>query len=832
MTTFYNHQELEKKWQEAWSKSDLHQAKDGGKKRYILDMFPYPSGEGLHVGHPESYTATDIMARYYRLNGYNVLHPMGWDAFGLPAENFAIKSGIHPKETTERAIANFKRQIQSLGFSYDWSREVNTSSPDYYKWTQWLFLKLYEKGLAYKKKAPVNWCPECQTVLANEQVVDGKCERCSSEVVQKDLEQWFFKVTEYAEELLTEIDKLDWSDALKAAQRNWLGKSEGAEIEFPVTLERSDRVPKGDSIGRPPMLSASADSLQNDNIKVFTTRPDTIFGATYLVLSPEHPMIKDLGLRIDNFKEIEKYIESSQKKNKLERTDLAKEKTGVEIKGIKAINPATKKEIPIWIADYVLMDYGTGAIMAVPAHDQRDFEFAKKFNLSIKVVIHNPNYISKEQIDDGNLLDQAMEDEEGDLVNSGKFDGFPAEEAKDKIIKFVGGQKKVQYKIRDWLISRQRYWGAPIPIIYCQKCGQVPVPEKDLPVLLPEDVDFRPTGESPLARSKSFHNVKCPKCGAPAKRESDTMDTFVCSSWYFLRYVDPHNKKEPFDKKKIKYWLPVDLYIGGMEHAVGHLIYSRFIIKALRDAGWLDFSEPFLKIRNQGIILAEDGRKMSKRWHNVINPDEVVEEFGADTMRMYEMFMGPLEDMKPWSKQGIIGIRRFLEKVYKVIAGRPAVGVTPRNGEGINKLLHKTIKKVTEDIEAIHFNTAISSMMIFINEITGKNVNQEIIEKFLIILSPFAPHLTEELWHQLGHQESIFKEKWPSYDKKLVIDDEVTIAIQINGKLRETIKVERGLSEKDLRMKVEASLVVQKYLASQTVKRFIYIKDKLANIVI
>ncbi|MCX6785715.1 MAG: leucine--tRNA ligase [Candidatus Komeilibacteria bacterium] len=836
MTTFYNHNEIEKKWQNKWAGSDLSSAKDnGGSKKYILDMFPYPSGDGLHVGHPESYTATDIMARYWRLKGFNVLHPMGWDAFGLPAENFAIKSGVHPKITTAKAIANFRRQIQALGFSYDWSREVNTSSPDYYRWTQWLFLQLYKKGLAYKKKAPVNWCPSCQTVLANEQVIDGKCERCGSEVIQKDLEQWFFKVTAYAEELLNKIEELDWSDALKAAQKNWIGKSEGALIKFKV-----------------------ADSSV---IEVFTTRPDTLFGATYLVLAPEHELVKSLKLKAKNLKEIDSYILKTQSKNRLERTDLAKEKTGVELKGIKAINPANNEEIPIWLADYVLTDYGTGAIMAVPAHDARDFEFAKKYKIPIVEVIAQQ---IKESTNQG--INKAFLGE-GVLINSGKFNGLNSKEAKDKITKFARGQKHIQYKIRDWLISRQRYWGAPIPIIYCQKCGIMSVPEKDLPVLLPEDVDFKPTGESPLARSKSFHNVKCLKCGGPARRESDTMDTFVCSSWYFLRYCDPHNAKEAFNKKKAEYWLPIDLYIGGMEHAVGHLIYSRFIYKALIDMGYLLPArrnsdpelaegeewrrEPFIKMRNQGIILAEDGRKMSKRWHNVINPDEIVAEYGADTMRLYEMFMGPLEEMKPWSSQSIIGVRRFLEKIYKFVAVGaqnfvPAQHVAPgiQQNRDIEKLLHKTIKKVTEDIENIRFNTAISAMMIFMNDVVGAQfiVPKTIMEKFLIILSPFAPHLSEELWSTFAlrasadksskYHQSIFKQRWPEYDKKLVIDQEVTIAVQINGKLRETINVARGIGERDLRIKIENLPNVQKYLAGQAIKKFIYIQDKLVNIVV
>jgi leucyl-tRNA synthetase len=803
MTTFYDHQKLEKKWQAEWERSGQNLAGElKGEKKYILDMFPYPSADGLHVGHPESYTATDIMARYYRFKGCNVLHPIGFDAFGLPAENYAIKKGVHPKIKTQENMETFRRQIKSLGFSYDWSREIITSSPDYYRWTQWLFLQLYKKGLAYKKQAPVNWCDSCKTVLANEQVVDDKCERCENEVIQKDLEQWFFKVTDYAEELLEKIADLDWSEALKATQKNWIGKSEGAEIKFNV-------------------------QHLTFNIQVFTTRPDTLFGATYLVLAPEHGIIKDLRPEIENWDEVEKYVNQARLKNKLERTDLVKEKTGVELKGIRAVNPATKKEIPIWLADYVLTDYGTGAIMAVPAHDQRDFEFAKKYNLPMVEVIEGGEkgkcYVG-----------------EGKLINSDKFNGLSSEEAKDKIIKFVGGKKQVQYKIRDWLVSRQRYWGAPIPIIYCDKCGTVPVPEKDLPVVLPDDVDFKPTGESPLKSSKSFNNVKCPNCGGAARREADTMDTFVCSAWYFLRYADAHNQKEAFSKKAVKYWLPVDLYIGGMEHAVGHLIYSRFIVKALRDLGHLKFDEPFLKMRNQGIILAEDGRKMSKRWGNVINPDEVVEAYGADTMRMYEMFMGPLEDMKPWSQQGIIGIRRFLEKVYKYINSKSEIKRTKQiqnsefKNQEIEKLLHKTVKKVTEDIEALKFNTAISSMMEYMNFVTRHSslVTQEQSEKFLIILSPFAPHLAEELWESLGHKESIFTAKWPDYDKKLIMDEEIIVAVQINGKLRGEVKVARGSSQKEIEKSARSLANVKSHLQGKEIKKVIYLQDKLINLVV
>jgi len=838
MTTFYNHQQIEKKWQQQWQSDPLKLADDRSKKKkkYVLDMFPYPSGEGLHVGHVESYTATDIISRYLRMQGYNVLHPQGFDAFGLPAENYAVKTGVHPAKTTAAATAVFKKQLELIGSSYDWSREVNTSSPQYYKWTQWLFLQLYKKGLAYKKKAPVNWCPSCQTVLANEQVINGQCERCESKVVQKDLEQWFFKVTSYAEELLEQIDKMDWPEALKHAQKNWIGRSEGALINFELLISNLEKNSKL--------------KIQNSKLflEVFTTRPDTLFGATYLVLAPEHEIIQNLKFKTQNWNEVEEYIKKAKTKNQLERTDLAKEKTGVELKGIMAVNPANKKEIPVWVADYVMLSYGTGAIMAVPAHDQRDWEFAKQYNLEIIKVIQPIESIESDILQAKNIFTG-----QGIMINSGKFNGLASEKAKDQIIKFVGGKKQVQYKIRDWLVSRQRYWGAPIPIIYCSKCGMAPVPEKDLPVLLPEDVDFKPTGESPLALSKSFHNVKCPKCGLAARRESDTMDTFVCSSWYFLRYCDPKNQQEPFSKTAAKHWLPVDLYIGGLEHAVGHLIYARFIFKFLRDLGRYQFNEPFLKIRNQGIVLAEDSRKMSKRWGNVINPDDVVLEYGADTLRIYEMFMGPLEDTKPWSQQGIIGVRRFLEKIFKLISNsefqmsnKNRIPNSEIKNSKLNqnskleirnsdpeRLLHKTIKKVTEDIEDLKFNTAVSSMMIFINEVTGNqdSVTKEMMEKFLIILSPFAPHLAEELWQSLGHRKSIFKEKWPKYDSDLVIDESVTIAIQINGKLRETILVERGISEKNLKSKIEQLPKINKHLADKQAKKFIYIKDKLVNIV-
>ncbi len=842
MNKYYDHRQIEKKWQGIWDENKVFEVREDKSrpKYYTLCMFPYPSSQGLHVGHPESYTAVDIVARYMRLKGFNVLNPIGWDAFGLPAENYAIKQGVPPWETTQQSIDNFRRQIKSFGFSYDWSREVNTSDPSYYKWTQWMFLQMYKHGLAYRAKAKVNWCDSCQTVLANEQVIDGKCERCKNEVRQKDLEQWFFRVTKYAEELLQGLDKIDWPEPIKAAQRNWIGKSEGAELEFKV--KDTDFV-----------------------IKVFTTRPDTLYGATYMVLAPEHPLVEKLHSRIDNWDEVEKYREETQKKSELQRTDLNKEKTGVELKGIKAINPATGAEIPVFIADYVLMSYGTGAIMAVPAHDQRDFEFARKFKLKIIPVI------SPVDIKTGELMRLAGEESEedpqkiiedihqgkccyegqGTMINSAEFDGLASEEAKWKIAEKVGGKKKIQYRLRDWLISRQRFWGAPIPIVYCQHCasgsdqviekdGQkyavVAVAEEDLPVKLPHDVDFKPTGESPLVHSQEFHQVKCPRCGAEGEgvqREVDTMDTFVCSSWYFLRYTDPRNDQAPFAQDKVDYWLPVDLYIGGAEHAVLHLLYSRFFVKALRDMGYLKFDEPFLKLRNQGMILGEDGQKMSKSRGNVINPDEVVEEYGADTMRLYEMFMGPLEDTKPWSTKGIVGVRRFLEKVWLVVAEWLEQGKPDSTSAELERLFHRTYKKVTEDIEAMKFNTAISAMMILVNQMAKeKNFRQDLLEKFLIVLSPFAPHLAEEIWHNLGNDSLIALTSWPDWNEELIKQDEIEIPVQVNGKVRAKIKAPVGTAEEEV---IKLALTVdnvKKHIAGKKIIKQIYVPSRIVNIVV
>lgn len=801
MEFFYKHLEIEKKWQDTWEQSDVFkldkkQAKD---KKYVLDMFPYPSGAGLHVGHPEGYTATDIYCRYLRANGFNVIHPMGWDAFGLPAENYAIKIGVHPKESTKKNIENFKRQIKSFGFSYDWDREINTSDPEYYKWSQWFFLLLYKNKLAYKKKAPVNWCETCKTVLANEQVVDGKCERCEGIVIKKDLEQWFFRVTAYADRLLSDLEKLEWPEALKTMQRNWIGKSSGAEIDF--KLKNNDKF-----------------------IKVFTTRPDTLYGATYMVLAPEHDLVNELKDKIQNFDEVSKYIVDTRKKSELERTELSKDKTGVELLGIKAINPVNEKEIPVFISDYVLATYGTGAIMCVPAHDQRDFEFAKKFNLEIiPVVAPNENF-------DFSNMECAME-AEGNMINSEEFNGLNCNEAKEKITHRANGKLTTQYKIRDWLVSRQRYWGAPIPIIYCDVCGTVPVPEKDLPVLLPEDItDFRPTGKSPLESSPSFKNVKCPICGKIATREYDTMDGFVDNSWYYYRYLDSKNEQEFCSKEKMKKFMPVDTYVGGAEHAVGHLIYARFFTKVLHDNKYIDFEEPFLKLINQGLILGSDGQKMSKSRGNVVNPDEMIEEFGADSFRMYEMFMGPLEDYKAWNTDGMKGQRRFLDKNFQYFS---SLKYGSKKDEKLLNLLHKIIKKITDDIENFRFNTAISTFMIYFRELSKFNeLDKEYINPYLIMLSCFAPHIAEEIWEKLGNKNFICLESWPKYNEKLAKDDTINLPIQINGKLRDTIEVSAEIGENELKDLVLNQEKIRKYIDDHEVIKFIYVNKKIVNIVI
>lgn len=944
----YQPQKIERLWQRKWSRGHPKPKGKKGKKGkyYILDMFPYPSGDGLHVGHVENFTATDIYARFKRFQGYEVIHPMGWDAFGLPAENFAIKTGIHPDKKTRQCIKNFTRQINAIGLSYDWEREINTSSSEYYRWTQWMFLLLYKNGLAYKKKAKVNWCASCQTVLANEQVVDGKCFRSGDVVVQKELEQWFFKITDFVEDtktkegkkvkgLLSGLKKLDWPSSTKMAQANWIGRSEGAEVVFYV-----------------------ADS--EEEIRVFTTRLDTIYGCTYVVVAPEHPIINNQESKIKNWEEVEKYLAVTKKKTDLERTELNKEKTGICLEGVEAIHPFTGKRLQVYVADYVLGTYGTGAVMGVPAHDDRDAEFAKRYDLEVIQSIR-PRENAQE-----NLIQTYTED--GVVIDSQHFSGLTSADAREKMTTWLKkeklGRKVVNYRLRDWLISRQRYWGAPIPIIYCHECGlrelkpklninfrrqdvwdsivnghktiesrvlnpdephryfgdvktgdvitmtnkitneiralsvmkvnkfqsvadlfkhkdllkaihpshtyksldelesaytetapgyldrihqnglvaweisllnaekAYPVPMKELPVKLPTDVDFRPTGESPLVRSKSFHKVKCPKCGAKARRESDTMDTFVCSSWYYLRFADPQNQKAFASKKNLEKNLPVDFYMGGAEHTVLHLLYARFFTKMLAKSGYVNFDEPFTKLRHQGIILGEDGNKMSKSKGNVVNPDQVIEEFGADSLRLYEMFMGPLEEMKPWKTSSIVGLRRFLERVWK-LQEKTGKQLSTISNKQIEPLLHKTIKKVTEDIESFKFNTAISSLMILVNALEKEEtLSIGAYRSLLILLSPFAPHLTEELWERLGEHQSIFLAEWPKWDKHKIVEETMTIVVQVNGKVRERLAVDARATEKEIQEAALSSVAIAKILSGAMPKKYIFVPGRLINIVV
>lgn len=794
MVRNYDHKKIEKNWQKEWLRTEDYLAEENSKKpkRYVLDMFPYPSGDGLHVGHVESYTATDIYSRFSRMKGFNVLHPIGWDAFGLPAENYAIKTGVHPKETTKKAIANFTEQINSLGLSYDWSREIGTHTPEYYKWTQWLFLTLFKNGLAEKKKAKVNWCPKDNTVLANEQVVDGMCERCGTAVIQKDLEQWFFKITQFADALHDDLETVDWPESTKAAQRNWIGRSEGAHITFSV-------------------------KDTEEQITVFTTRPDTLFGATYLVLAPEHRFITDAFARLTNKNEVDAYCIKAKNRTDLERTADAKEKTGIKLEGVVAINPATNEEIPIYVADYVLGTYGTGAIMAVPAHDERDFEFAQKFALSVKTVIES-------EAEDAGLPYTGV----GTLTNSGEFDGIQSEEAKKKITKSVGGKMVTTYRLRDWLVSRQRYWGAPIPVVYDPDGRPHAVPEEHLPWLLPEDVEFKPTGVSPLGQSKELKERTEKIFGEGWTPEVDTMDTFVCSSWYFFRYVDSKNDHEFASKHAIEEWLPVDLYIGGAEHTVLHLLYSRFFTKALQQIGYLHFNEPFLKLRHQGTILAEDGRKMSKSLGNVVNPNEPVELYGADTLRIFEMFMGPLDAAKPWNTKGIMGPRRFIERVWRL---QEKIAPEGSIKEETLHELHKTIKKVGEDYESLAYNTAISQLMILLNAFESELVvPKEHFETYLKLLAPLAPHIAEELWHEIGNTTSIHKEQWPHYDEAKLVRSSVKIAVQIDSKVRAEIEVSADADKESL--EALAKEAVSARLEGAEIARVVVVPQRLVNFVL
>ena len=832
----YDHRKIEKKWQKRWkeegSKSPAFAKASAGKQKlYVLDMFPYPSGSGLHVGHVEGYTATDIYSRAKRMQGYNVLHPMGWDAFGLPAENYAVKTGVHPKKTTETAVKTFKKQMDRMAFSYDWTREIGTHTPEYYKWTQWFFLLLYKNDLAYKAKASVNWCPSCQTVLANEQVLNGKCERCGTQVIQKELEQWFFKITDFAEDLIADLDQVDWPESTKLNQRNWIGKSEGATLKFEIRSTKSE--------------TNSKFKIQNSkqSIEVFTTRPDTLFGATYMVLAPEHHLVDELKDQITNWQEVEKYRKAAAKKNEVERTEPAKDpstgsgqgKTGVELKGVKAINPGTKEEIPVWIADYVLAGYGTGAIMAVPAHDERDFEFAKKFHLPIKKVI-DPILHRNPATGGGDQLEVKIEDPcwtgAGTLINSGDFNGTDSEKAKWEITKAVGGTKKTNYHLRDWLVSRQRYWGAPIPIVYDPAGKPHAVPEKHLPWMLPTDVEFKPTGYSPLADSKEFIKRTEKIFGKGWKPEVDTMDTFVCSSWYYFRFADPANKKEFASAKALRQWLPVDMYMGGAEHTVLHLMYARFFTKVLRKLGYVDFIEPFWKLRHPGIILAENGQKMSKSKGNVVNPDDIIEQYGADTLRMFEMFLGPLEDMKPWNTKSIIGLKRFLDRVWALAQKYQVSSI--KHQASFETLRHKTIKKVTEDIDSLRFNTAISSLMEYSNAMSNAKaqISKDDIKALLVLLAPFAPHITEELWQGLGHTDSVHTQKWPQYDAKKIQETKIRLILQVNGKVRDVVEVDAGMGEEEAKKMALGSEKVQKWLESRQPKKVIVVPGKLVNVVV
>jgi len=809
----YPFDEIEKKWQAYWADHKTFRSPEPGEpgsdkpKYYVLDMFPYPSGSGLHVGHLEGYTATDIVSRYRRMCGFNVLHPMGWDAFGLPAEQYAIETGTHPCETTQKNIQTFKRQIQQVGFSYDWEREVDTTDPDYYRWTQWIFMKLFEKGLAYESEIPVWWCDGCKAVLANEEVdAGGTCERKGhKDVYRRPLRQWILKITAYAERLLNDLDLLDWFEPIKEMQRNWIGKSTGAEVDF---------------------------RLENGiyTLRVFTTRPDTLFGATYVVLAPEHALVAKITTS-EQKKAVEAYVTTATHKSDLDRTDLAKEKTGV-FTGAYAINPVNDKKIPIWVADYVLMGYGTGAIMAVPGHDTRDLEFAKAYRLPVEIVVQAPE--GKESI--GFVGD-------GISVNSGLITGLSTLEAKKKITKWIEerkiGKQAVQYKLRDWLFSRQRYWGEPIPVVHCAKCGPVLIPENELPLRLPELKDYTPTGnaEPPLAKATDWLKCRCAKCGGPATRETNTMPQWAGSCWYYLRYLDPKNAKAPVDPQKEKYWMNVDLYVGGAEHAVLHLLYARFWHKVLYDIGVVSTPEPFQKLTNQGMILGEDNQKMSKSRGNVVNPDEMIAQYGADSLRLYEMFMGPLEMAKPWANSGVEGVYRFLGKVWRLFIDKDdklhasIVHRAPNAAE--QKILHKTIKKVTEDFEGMRFNTAISALMIFMNEMALEPDHaKEVLEKFLLLLAPLAPHLAEELWQCLGHAETLAYEKWPAYDDQYLVEDQVEMAILVGGKVRAKMVVSHNQSDDAIRQMSLEHPRVKELIAGKVVKKVIIVPGRTVNLVV
>lgn len=897
----YEHLKIESKWRTQWDAARVYATTEDPDKQkfYILDMFPYPSGVGLHVGHPKGYIATDVISRYKRMNGFNVLHPMGWDAFGLPAEQYALKNKVHPRIATDENIARYKRQLEKISLNYDWDREISTTDPSFYKWTQWAFIQMFKKGLVFQSNEPINWCPSCKTGLANEDLENGACERCGTPIEKKKIPQWVIKITDYADRLLTDLDTLEWQEHIKELQRNWIGRSEGAKITFKIK-----------------------DSTEI--VTVFTTRPDTLFGATYMVLAPEHSLVEKLKVQgLKNVKEVEIYQKETQAKTEIERTTEGREKTGVKLDGVMAINPANGAEIPVYIADYVLADYGTGAIMAVPAHDERDWAFAKRYNIPIiktiertesvvvvitralkrsffeavgkfatirehgglsivyaddvdqvfacaknvfesdtcyihsegpikRVMFHHHDVckvfnwkeavqyeeakqygksigIVEEQLDWAGAYEAMTE--LGVLVNANEFDGMKSEDAKKAITEKVGGEMTVNYKLRDWVFSRQRYWGEPIPLIHCKKCGVVPVPDEELPLTLPDVESYEPTGtgESPLAAITDWVNTTCPTCGGAAKRETNTMPQWAGSSWYHLRYIDPTNNDVLIDKEKEKYWSPVDFYVGGAEHATRHLIYARFWHKFLYDIGAVSTNEPYKKLQTVGLIMAEDGRKMSKRWGNVINPDDVIDRFGSDTFRLYEMFMGPFEASVAWSTDSLIGPRKFIERVWK-FAGN---GFADTTASHIEKELHKTIKKVGEDIDMMKYNTAIAQMMTLLNVMEKeKSMTADDFAKLLKILSPFCPHVTQELWSQMGHDTFILQEQWPQYDAQKIVDEEITLVVQINGKVRDQIIVSADISEDDAKAQALTSKKIQRYTDGKEPKKVIYVKGKLVSIVV
>jgi leucyl-tRNA synthetase len=835
----YDFKKIEKKWQNEWEKSGIYHAKDFSKKEkfYCLIEFPYPSGAGLHTGHVRSHVAVDIVARKNRMQGKNVLYPIGWDAFGLPTENFAIKTKKHPKIVTKQNIANYTRQIKSYGPSFDWSREINTTDPEYYKWTQWIFLKLYnsfyddkknkarpieelkipknlneeekrkfidDNRMAYEKEMPINWCPSCKIGLANEEVVAGNCERCGAIAEKRNIKQWMLRITKYADRLIKDLDTVDYLEKIKTQQINWIGKSEGAEVDFEIKIGE-----------------------QEDALRVFTTRPDTLFGCTYMVIAPEHEIIEKYKKEISNYTKIKKYVRNAKNKSDMDRTELNKEKTGIKIEGIAAINPANGKKIPVWVADYVLTGYGTGAIMAVPAHDERDFEFAKKFQMEIIPVIKSEKELSNECYSG-----------DGVLINSDFINGLNVADAKKRMIAYLEkkeiGKKSINYKLRDWVFSRQHYWGEPIPIIKCEKCGNVPLKDKDLPLELPNVKNYEPTdtGESPLANIKKWTEVKCPVCGGKARRETDTMPNWAGSSWYFLRYIDPKNKKAFADKKKLDYWTPIDLYNGGMEHTTLHLLYSRFWHKFLFDLGFVGAKEPYKVRKSHGMIIAEDGQKMSKSKGNVINPDDIIKTYGADTLRVYEMFMGPYAESIPWSTTSLIGSNRFLERIWNM-QQKLENKKSKQKDDALETLMHQTIKKIGEDIDELKFNTAVAQLMIFANQLDKmEKIPVKYFKTFIVLISPFAPHITEEIWQNLGHKKSIHLTPWPNYDPKSIIDKRIELVIQINGKLRDKIMVSSDISEAEAKKIALGSEKIQKWLEGKEPRKVIFVKGKLVSIVI